>query len=169
MFERAKLFGTDLSLLRDLERTKSSRDPGNDLGTTRARLTDQPLLDERTGADRLVDLDLYEGVDNLVQALLLRLLTPAGELAQLGHPDYGSRLHELIGELNTETNRNRAKLFVLQALGLEPRVKEVLAVQVTPNPRTPDQMDISVSLMAIDLESPLNLVFNFRLERGATT
>ena len=169
MVERAKLFGADLSLLRDLDRAKGSRDPGNDLVTARLRLTDQPLLDERTGADRLVDLATYEGVDNLVQALLLRFLTPAGELAQLGHPDYGSQLHELIGELNTETNRNRAKLFVLQALGLEPRVKQVLAVQVAPNPRAPDQMDISISLVAIDQESPLNLVFNFQLERGATT
>jgi phage baseplate assembly protein W len=53
-------------------------------------------------------LETLQRVDNLKQALLLRFLTPTGELALLGHPDYGSRLSELIGELNNETNRNRA-------------------------------------------------------------
>ena len=163
MAERAKLFGTDLRLLRDLDRIKSSRDPGHDLATAQRRMTGQALLDELTGAKRLVDLDTYEGVDNLVQALMLRFLTPSGELALLGHPDYGSRLHELIGELNSEANRNRAKLFVLQALGLEPRVKKVISVEVTQNARVRDQMDIKISLVAIDSESPLNLVFTFLL------
>ncbi|HEX8651037.1 MAG TPA: hypothetical protein VF708_09345 [Pyrinomonadaceae bacterium] len=163
MAERAKLFGTDLRLLRDLDRVKSSRDPGHDLATARRRMTGQALLDQRTGADLLVDLDTYADVDNLVQALMLRFLTPTGELTLLGHPDYGSRLHELIGELNSETNRNRAKLFVLQALGLEPRVKDVLSVVVTQNVNLRDQMDINISLVAIDSQSPLNLVFTFQL------
>lgn len=147
--------------MRDLDRAKSSRDPGHDLGTARRRMTGQALLDERTGASLLVDLDTYEGVDNLVQALLLRFLTPAGELTILGHSDYGSRLHELIGELNSEANRNRAKLFVLQALALEPRIKEVISVQVTQNVNLGNQMDIKISVVAIDSDSPLNLVFTF--------
>ncbi|MCZ7627058.1 MAG: GPW/gp25 family protein [Candidatus Methylomirabilis sp.] len=104
--------GTDLRLLLDLEHVKSSRDPGHDLTIRRRPETEQ------------VDLDTWSSVDNLVQALFLRFLTPAGELAILGHPNYGSRLAELIGELNNETNRNRAKLYVLQALADEPRVKK---------------------------------------------
>lgn len=146
-------FGTDLRLLRNLDLVKSSRDPGNDLAT-------------RTRIEATRDLDFYNQVDNLVQALYLRFLTPVGEMALLGHPDYGSRLHELIGELNSETNRNRAKLFTLQALQLEPRVKEIRSVTVTQNRAVPEQMDIRVSLLPVDSDTLLNLVFPFFLERG---
>lgn len=149
-------FGTDLRLLRDLDRTKSSRDPGRDISVARRPATGK------------VDLDTLTGADNLVQALLLRFLTPVGELAPLGHPDYGSRLAELVGELNNDTNRNRAKLYVLQALALEPRVRQVLSVSVTQDRRRPTVMDISVSLLAIDADAPLNLVFPFFLEGGVT-
>lgn len=161
-------FGDDLKLLPHLDLVKSNRDPGHDLATARRRLTGDPAADARTGADRLFDLDTHSGVDNLAQALLLRFLTPLGELAALGHPDYGSRLAELVGELNTETVRNRAKLFVLQALGGEPRVREVLAVDVTQGRGDPTRMDVRVSLLAVDEDTPLNLVFPFFLERGLT-
>jgi phage baseplate assembly protein W len=148
-FER---FGSDLRLLRDLE-NQNSRNPGNDLFVTRPSVTG-------------IDLATVSLVDNLKQALLLRFLTPMGELAQLGHPDYGSRLFELIGELNSETNRNRAKLFALQALQAEPRVKEVRAVTVTQNRADRTRMDIKVSLVPVDSDTLLNLVFPFFLERG---
>lgn len=151
MAQREERWGTDLHLLRNLER-QNSRDRDNDL-LTRARL-------------QQIDLDLLEGADNLKQALLLRFLTPLGELTPLGHPNYGCRLFELIGELNSETNRNRAKLFVLQALAAEPRVKQVRSVLVTQNERDRTRMDIHVSLVPIDRDIPLNFVFPFFLEGG---
>src|SRR5688572_138246 len=138
-------FGTDLRLLRNLDLTKSSRDPGNDL-STRMRIETSRF-----------DLDTLSQADNLVQALLLRFLTPVGELAQLGHPNYGSRLFELIGELNSETNRNRAKLFTLQALQAEPRVKEIREVTVIQSRKDPTQVDIKVSLLPVDSDTLLNL------------
>ena len=116
-----------------------------------------------------MDLDTLSGEDNLKQALLLRFLTPVGEMAVLGHPTYGSRLFDLIGQPNTQTNRNRAKLYVLQALAAEPRVKEVLSVQVTENRGYPNQIDIDVSLTPIDSDTSVNLVFPFFLEGGVTT
>jgi len=155
MFINQERFGTDLRLLRNLDLTKSSRDPGNDL-STRVRVGPPPQF----------DLDILNTADNLVQALLLRFLTPVGELAILGHPDYGSRLSELIGELNSETNRNRAKLYTLQALQAEPRVKEIRSVTVTQSARERTQMDITVSLLPVDSDTLLNLVFPFFLERG---
>lgn len=157
MEDKTKRWGTDLRLLSNLERTKSSRDPGSDLSTT-----------EHSGNER-IDLATLSGGDNLVQALLLRFLTPLGEMTELGHPEYGSRLFELIGELNSQTNRNRAKLFTLQALQAEPRVKKVVSVQVTQSRRDRAQMDIAVSLLAIDSDTPINLVFPFFLERGVTS
>jgi phage baseplate assembly protein W len=146
-------FGADLRLLGDLER-QNDRDRGSDLFTIR-----------RTEIGG-VDLELLSSENNLLQALLLRFLTHTGELALLGHPDYGSRLLQLVGELNSETNRNRAKLYVLEALTAEPRVKEVKSVIVTQNRGDPTRMDISVSLKAIDSDTVLNLVFPFFLDGG---
>ena len=143
--------GKDLRLLTNLEE-QNSRDRGRDLVTT---------VRPETGG---IDLDRVEMVPNLQQALLLRFLTPVGELANLGHPDYGCRLYELIGEPNTETNRNRAKLYTLLALQAEPRVKEVKSVTVTTRRIKPNRVDIRVSLLAIDSDTLLNLVFPFFFE-----
>ena len=150
-----KRFGTDLQLLRNLDLRKSSRDPGNDLAT---------IFTRRLPGIPTVDLETLSDTDNLIQALFLRFLTPHGELAVLGHPDYGSRLNNLIGELNNQTNRNRAKLFALEALAAEPRVKEVRSVLVTQNKSDRTRMDINLSLATIDTDTPLNLVFPFFLE-----
>jgi phage baseplate assembly protein W len=149
-------FGTDLQLLVNLE-AQDDRHRGSDLQLRKRPETKQ------------TDLRLLGGVENLQQALLLRFLTPLGELAQLGHSDYGSRLYELIGELNNDTNRNRAKLFVLLALAGEPRVKQVLDVTVAQNAALRDAIDISVTLQAIDSDTPLNLVFPFFLDGGSST
>ena len=154
MPEPSDRFGSDLRLLRDLEK-QNSRKPGNDL-----------IARPRTGTAAL-DLQTVDRVDNLSQALLLRFLTEVGELTLLGHPNYGSRLSELIGELNSETNRNRAKLFVLEALQAEPRVREVRLVIVTQNAADRTIMDIRVSLLPVDSDTLLNLVFPFFLEGGA--
>lgn len=150
----AEEFGADLKLLGNLQ-FQNDRDRGSDLFITKRSQTGQ------------IDLQTLNGADNLKQALLLRFLTYTGELTQLGHPDYGSRLSELIGELNNDTNRNLAKMYVLQALAGEPRVKQVLNVTVTQNSARRDEMDISVSLLPIDSETPLNFVFPFFLQGGS--
>lgn len=155
-----ELYGTDLRLLPSLER-ENSRFSGSDL-----RTVERPER-MRPGDGRVpVDLRTVEGNENLQQALLLRFLTPVGELAGLGHPRYGSRLHELIGELNNETTRNRAKMYVLQALAEEPRIREVASVSVTPSPRDPVQVDVRMTLVPIGEAAALNLVFPFSLAPG---
>ena len=150
MADNAERYGTDLRLLEDLE-FQNDRNRGSDLATIERDET------------REIDLETLAGIDNLKQALLLRFLTPMGELAALGHPDYGSRLYELIGERNIESNRNRAKMYVLQALAAEPRVKQVRSVRVTQGLADRTRVDIAVSLTAIDSDTPLNLVFPFFL------
>jgi phage baseplate assembly protein W len=83
-------------------------------------------------AGQLLDFDIVGGRHNLAQAIIIRLLTPRGELDALGHPEFGSRLHELIGRENTDTTRNLVKLFILEALQLEPRIeKKKIEVTVT--------------------------------------
>jgi phage baseplate assembly protein W len=149
------LFGSDLRLLDDLER-QNSRARGNDL-----------LVRTRTRSGRF-DLATVSQIDNIRQALLLRLLTPVGELEPLGHPEYGCRLGELIGALNNERTRNLAKMFVLQALADEPRIEQVLTVRVTPSRTDRTRIDITVDALTREGPSPLNLVFPFFLEPGAT-
>jgi phage baseplate assembly protein W len=147
-----ELYGADLGLLRDLT-TDSSRDGGHDLL-------------RQLGPSAAEDLARRTGVDNLRQALLLRFLTPAGELTALGHPAYGSRLFELIGQPNNQTTQNLAKLYVLLALGDEPRVSHVLSVDVATSPSRRDELDLTVSVQPIDSPSPLDLVLPFSLSGG---
>lgn len=92
----------------------------------------------RTASDQgqrmLSDLATTSGKDNLAQAIILRLLTPRGELAALAHPEYGSRLHEVVGARNTETTRNLIRLHILEALRHEPRIEKVIEIEVAPHP-----------------------------------
>ena len=148
-------FGTDIRLLDDLER-QAQRERGTDLRT-------------HTRAETIrVDLQPVAEIENLQQALLLRFLTPVGELAALGHPDYGSRLHELIGELNNQTNRNRAKLFALTALQAEPKVRAVTSISVTTQRLEPNRITIDAHLAVLDEDSTLNFVFPFDFDEGTS-
>ncbi len=99
--------------------------------------------------DQLADLGTVEGLDNLGQAMVLRLLTPLGELAPLAHPEFGSRLYELIGSPNTATTRNLAKLYILASLELEPRIEKVIEVTVEPAPGTRDRLNIQVAVKPV--------------------
>ena len=111
------------------------------------------------------DLRRVEGLDNLEQALANRLKTRRGELADLGHPDYGSRHHELFGQPNVVRTRNLIKLYVLQALRDEPRVEKVLAAEVRAEHEPPrDVVRITLELQVIGQAQPLNLVVPFSLE-----
>ena len=105
---------------------------------------------------RAVEWDFVprDGKENLAQAIILRLLTPRGELAALGHPEYGSRVHELIGGENTASRRNLLKLHILEALGHEPRVEKVARLSVSPTPGARGSVDVLLSVRptgAVDL------------------
>jgi phage baseplate assembly protein W len=71
----------------------------------------------------VVDLATFADRQNLAQALVLRLLTPLGSLTGLGHAEYGSRLHELIGQPKDSARRNLCRAYVLAAVAAEPRVE----------------------------------------------
>lgn len=148
MTRNEALLGQDLLLLRN-RRDQNDRDRGRDL-STRAR----PETGQR-------DLEIVFGNENISQALLLRFLTAEGEMAALGHPNYGSRLHELIGEPNTEANRNLAKLYALRAVAREPRVEKVLRATVRQRADDRGGVDIEMQLKIVNSETPLNLVTPF--------
>jgi phage baseplate assembly protein W len=82
---------------------------------------------------QIVDLGTIGERENLAQALILRLLTPRGSLAALGHARYGSRLHEIIGLRKNEALRNLCRAYVLEVVAQEPRVEDK-AVELTFDP-----------------------------------
>jgi phage gp46-like protein len=110
------------------------------------------------------DLTLAIGNDNIVQALSLRLRVRKGELAPLGWPDYGSRLHELIGEPDLARTRLKAQVFARDAVGADPRVKQVVAVDVVAIPGERSLLRLAMSVLLIDEPTPLDLVFDLALE-----
>ena len=109
------------------------------------------------------DVGSVGGRDNLAQALVLRLLTRRGALASLGHPEYGSRLVELVGRLNNETSRNLARLFTLEALNQEPRVKEIIDLRAEAVDGFPDTIRIGFSVIPLNDSDPLALVLELNL------
>lgn len=78
------------------------------------------------------DLRLTRNRANLAQAILNRLFTRQGELAALGHPDYGSRLYQLIGEPNTRRTHALADLYIRESLAEEERIAEIIDVAISP-------------------------------------
>lgn len=113
------------------------------------------------GAD--TDVALATGVEAARQMLVNRILTRRGELAALGHPKYGSRHHELIGQPNTERTRNLIKLHVLECLRQEPRVAKVVRCDVVAFERHRDIVRLEVDIRLIDEPNPLNLVIPIEL------
>ena len=110
------------------------------------------------------DLLRADGIENLEQALANRLKTRKGELAGLGHPDYGSRHHELVGQPNIQRTRNLIKLYVLQALRDEPRIERVLEAKVTAEHEPPrETVRLELSLRVQGEPTPLNIVLPFSL------
>ena len=139
MVEKKKLLGKDLRLVFDEEGADLTISPRGDLATT-----------------------LYE--DNLGQAMVNRLRTRIGELKELGHGQLGSRLYAFIGEPNNPSTREQVKSVVREALAQEPRVREVIRVDVKPNKEQRDRLDIEVAVIPIGEQAPLNIVMPFYLE-----
>jgi len=127
---------------------------------------DADLRSERTpGRGVARDVALTDGIDNFTQAVANRLKTRKGELAALGHPGYGSRHHELLGEPNVARTRNLIKLYVLQALRDEPRIEKVLEVKVAAEHEPPrDSVRIEMTVRVLGQPAPLTLVLPFSLE-----
>lgn len=111
------------------------------------------------------DLSIVSNLDAISQAIVNRLKTRKGELTPLGHPEYGSKHHELIGEPNTSRTRNLIKFYILKALKHEPRIKNVECLNVFAEHSPPrDSVRIELSVTLIEENTPLNLVIPFSLK-----
>jgi phage baseplate assembly protein W len=139
--------GTDLALTTLFAADEwGSHDLGGELsrrGERGRRVTAVPLPDGTTPADP-TDLATLTGRRNLAQSLILRLLTPVGSLAPLGHPGYGSRLGELVGTANVPAARFLARRHVLEAVAQEPRAALVDLVFADPAISDPGTLAFTV-------------------------
>jgi hypothetical protein len=143
----ADLLGTDLQVV---------------LGPPPMAAHDSSALDLRIGAgnvNRVLDGPmLLSGRHNLGQALILRMLTPRGTLADLGHAGYGSRLHELIGTNKNESNRALCKGFVLEVIAQEPRVDDTaVSFAFDIASEGPSELRFSVTVQPVDGSDPLTI------------
>jgi len=116
----------------------------------------------------VVDVDVAIDLAQAEQLLVNRLQTRRGELAPLGHPGYGSRHHELIGEPNTARTRNLVKLYILQALNDDQRVGKVERCVIREEARPRDIVRVELTIRLIDQPNPLNLVVPVELAGGPT-
>lgn len=71
--------------------------------------------------DQFGRIALADGLDNIRQAIIHRLGTPRGSI--LFNRGYGSDLHRLPFEPNTETMENMLRLTVEKALSQEKRIR----------------------------------------------
>jgi len=110
------------------------------------------------------DLETIGEEYNLAQAIIMRLNTMQGELTDIGHSSYGSRLHELVGEPNNERTRELVRIYALESVNRDPRVEEVVNISVEQIEGDLNRIDISISVRATGLTSILNIVFPFYLE-----
>lgn len=129
---------------------------------------DDLLLAERAGGLDLVsdwrgDLALGHGNENVLQALTLRLKVRKGDLAALGWPTYGSRLHELIGEPNNPRTHAILMAHARTAIEQDPRVSHVIDVRTVPSGER-HTVTIVMDVQLIDRKSPFNLVYAVDLE-----
>lgn len=133
----------------------------------------QRYVDRLTSARDVVDLGVIlgdlatiQGQANLRQAILNRLLTPKGELAKLGHPQYGSRLHLLIGEPNNIRTRGLAELYVRECLAQEPRIQEITQLTFAPPAPGGNRNVLQVKIAVKPVGQPENLTFELSLNLG---
>ena len=124
-------------------------------------ISDRELVDLQP-ANR--DLATATGLDNLAQAIINRLGTRQGELAGLGHPNYGSRLYQLVGEGNNSRSRALAELYIRECLAQEPRIAEILEVIFETSSRDYEKhtLKVRINIKPVGGEtlSPLSISLN---------
>lgn len=150
-----RLMGTDLLVVPFFQAHDASS-----LDLTRQRRSPRGI--NAPSALEAYDLGTVGGRENLAQALILRLMTPQGSLAALGHAGYGSQMYRLIGELKTDALRNLCRAYVLETVAQEPRV-EPKAVALTFDPAAETQSSFVFTLEVQPRQDAETLVLNLEV------
>lgn len=85
---------------------------------------DLGLVDGELTVNENGDFNIFDGLANLRQALVHRVITERGEL--MFHPEYGCLVRTLIGVVNGPTAAVLAAKYVQSTLQADPRIKQVL-------------------------------------------
>lgn len=110
--------------------TDSNDTPGlSDMNVIVMLGSDLDLEGGELGTDAYGDLRLSQGVDCLFQDLKHRLSTPYGTL--LGHPEYGSKFTDIIGDRKDNTRTYKACLELDRTFRTDPRVLGVSDITIT--------------------------------------
>lgn len=116
--------------------------------------------------NRRGDVDIVAGRENLGQAIVHRLMTRQGELDELGHPYYGSRLHELIGEPNNVATRKLVGIYTEQCLAQEVRIEKIESIDVLEFEGDPHTVRLEIAVVPIGSSIPISVSMPYRLEVG---
>ncbi|MEN3034826.1 MAG: hypothetical protein ABC537_00855 [Candidatus Methanosuratincola sp.] len=129
---------------------------------------DLRLRIDGTGADLAVDksgdLATIEGIDNLAQAIICRLSTAVGEMEELGHSGYGSRLSEVLGQPRTERSMSLIHRAVESSLAGERRIRELVSVTAIPDRDDPGLVTIEITIIPASGGGILSIRYPFHLE-----
>ena len=112
---------------------------------------------KRTG-----DLETVEGRDLMIQAIRHRLLTRKGELALLGHPEYGSLLEDVISEPNIPDTHRIIETLIRDCLKYEARIKTIISVKASPSEK--DKVNILVHVELQGGDGELKITYPLYLE-----
>ncbi len=96
------------------------------------------------------DIEAVSSRDNLVQALTMRLLVYRGELTGLGHPRYGSRLRNFIGQPLDTANLELLRRYVRRTLFEDPRVADITELVVRPRPSEPGTVEVQARVTPVE-------------------
>ncbi|MDI9645043.1 MAG: DUF2634 domain-containing protein [Candidatus Verstraetearchaeota archaeon] len=129
---------------------------------------DLRLKIDNFGADLAVDpsgdLGTVEGIENLAQAIVCRLSTEIGEMADLGHSEYGSRLNEAIGETRSDRTLKLIQRAIASSLAGERRIREVLSISTTLDVKDPNLVSIEITVVPTTGGGPISITYPLRLE-----
>ncbi len=93
------------------------------------------------------DIDTIEGLDNLKEALLRRLLTTPGSM--IHHPTYGVGIKNYQNGINSMANQRRLAYAIIEQFREDPRVEAVTGISVEYKDRTPDLIEIKVGVKVV--------------------
>ena len=97
------------------------------------------------------------GPDSVDDCLTVILGTILGEC--LMNPFRGSRIHKFLFELDTDTSRQLLQNYILEALGQEPRIGQLLGITMDTTQIDLNTLVVTVSYRPIQQNIDRNLVF----------
>lgn len=117
--------------------------------------SDLMLAETALGSDLAVSENGEMGIAseeiNLAQSILHRLRTVKGELADIGHPNYGSTIFKFVGQPNNELVRARLKMSIRETLAQEPRIREIKSITVKSRLLAKEKTEIERPKVTVEL------------------